>query len=71
MSPHAGGGGNNLGAADGYNSSENGEQVEREHTGSLPLPLPATDYSATSEETENSSSSKEASSEKNEPEVQW
>nr|XP_056702943.1 inactive histone-lysine N-methyltransferase 2E isoform X2 [Euleptes europaea] len=71
MSPHAGGGGNNLSAADGYNSSENGEQVEREHTGSLPLPLPATDYSTTSEETENSSSSKEASSEKNEPEVQW
>ncbi|KAL8219341.1 UNVERIFIED_CONTAM: Histone-lysine N-methyltransferase 2E [Gekko kuhli] len=71
MSPHAGGGGNSLSAADGYNSSENGEQVEREHPGSLPLPLPATDYSATSEETENSSLSKEASSEKNEPEVQW
>ncbi|XP_048355462.1 inactive histone-lysine N-methyltransferase 2E isoform X1 [Sphaerodactylus townsendi] len=71
LSPHAGGGGNNLSAADGYNSSENGEQVEREHTGSLPLPLPATDYSTTSEETENSSSSKETSSEKNDPEVQW
>ncbi|XP_053262226.1 inactive histone-lysine N-methyltransferase 2E isoform X2 [Podarcis raffonei] len=71
ISPHSAGGGNNGGSADGYNSSENGEPVEREHTASLPLPLPATDYSTTSEETENSSSSKEASSEKNDPEVQW
>ncbi|XP_062990244.1 inactive histone-lysine N-methyltransferase 2E isoform X3 [Elgaria multicarinata webbii] len=71
ISPHAAGGGNNNGATDGYNSSENGEQAEREHTASLPLPLPATDYSTTSEETDNSSSSKEASSEKNDPEVQW
>ncbi|XP_044279168.1 inactive histone-lysine N-methyltransferase 2E isoform X3 [Varanus komodoensis] len=71
ISPHAAGGGNNGSAADGFNSNENGEQVEREHTAGLPLPLPATDYSATLEETDNSSSSKEASSEKNDPEVQW
>ncbi|XP_054843794.1 inactive histone-lysine N-methyltransferase 2E isoform X2 [Eublepharis macularius] len=70
MSPHAGSAGN-IGAADGYNSSENGEQVEREPAGNLPLTLPAADYSAASEETESSSSSKEASNEKNEPEVQW
>ncbi|XP_042325560.1 inactive histone-lysine N-methyltransferase 2E [Sceloporus undulatus] len=69
ISPHAASGGNNA-ATDGYNSSENGEQVEREHTTSLSLPLPATEYSASSEETENSSLSKEVSSEKNDPEVQ-
>ncbi|KAM6437510.1 inactive histone-lysine N-methyltransferase 2E isoform 2-T7 [Liasis olivaceus] len=71
ISPHATGGGNNSAAADGYNSSENGEQLEREHTASLPLSLPATDYSAISEETENSSSLKDASGEKSDPEVQW
>lgn len=71
MSPHSSGGANSGGAADGYNSSENGEQAEREHSASHPLPLPATDYAVISEETENSSSSKEASCEKNDPEVQW
>ncbi|XP_063164100.1 inactive histone-lysine N-methyltransferase 2E isoform X4 [Candoia aspera] len=71
ISPHAAGGGNNSAAADGYNSSENGEQLEREHTASLPLSLPATDYSAISEETENSSSLKDGSGEKSDPEVQW
>ncbi|XP_053113381.1 inactive histone-lysine N-methyltransferase 2E isoform X4 [Hemicordylus capensis] len=70
MSPHTASGGNS-GAADGYNSSESGEQAEREHTTSLPLPGPVADYSAASEEPENSSSSKEVSSEKNDPEVQW
>ncbi|XP_061496414.1 inactive histone-lysine N-methyltransferase 2E isoform X4 [Rhineura floridana] len=71
ISPHSAGGGNNSGSADGYNSSENGEPTEREHTASLPFPLPANDYSTTSEETESCSSSKEVSSEKNDPEVQW
>ncbi|KAH0616486.1 hypothetical protein JD844_027620 [Phrynosoma platyrhinos] len=70
ISPHAASGGNNA-ATDGYNSNENGEQAEREHTASLLLPLPATEYSASSEETENSSLSKEVSGEKNDPEVQW
>ncbi|XP_066489799.1 inactive histone-lysine N-methyltransferase 2E isoform X3 [Tiliqua scincoides] len=70
MSPYTASGGTS-GATDGYNSSENGEQAEREHSASFPLPLPATDYSVTSEETENSSPSKEGSSEKNDPEVQW
>nr|XP_060634334.1 inactive histone-lysine N-methyltransferase 2E isoform X2 [Anolis sagrei ordinatus] len=70
ISPHAASGGNSA-ATDGYNSSENGEQVEKEHPASLPLPLPVAECSATSEETENTSSSKEVSSEKNDPEVQW
>uniref|UniRef100_A0A8D0HPE7 Uncharacterized protein n=1 Tax=Sphenodon punctatus TaxID=8508 RepID=A0A8D0HPE7_SPHPU len=73
MSPHAAGGGSissNHGAGDGYNSGENGEQVDS--TASLPLPMPATVYSAALEETGNNCPAKEASSsEKNEPEVQW
>lgn len=70
MSPFTASGGTS-GATDGYNSSENGEQAEREHSASFPLALPATDYSAASEETENASPPKESSSEKNDPEVQW
>lgn len=69
VSPHASG---NLSSNNGdgcANRSENGEQVES--TASLPLPTPATVYSATSEETSNNSPVKEVSaSEKNEP-VQW
>lgn len=70
MSPYTASAGTS-GAMDGYNSSENGEQAKKEHSTSFPLPLPATDYSVTSEETENSSPSKEGSSEKTDPEVQW
>ncbi|XP_074872796.1 inactive histone-lysine N-methyltransferase 2E isoform X2 [Carettochelys insculpta] len=73
VSPHAAGGGSissNNGANDGYNSSENGEQID--NTASLPLPLPATVYNTTPEETGNNCPTKEvSSSEKNEPEVQW
>ena len=69
MSPHASGNSSNSG--DGCASrSESGEQLEG--TASLPLPAPATAYSATSEETSNNCPVKEApASEKNEPEVQW
>ncbi|XP_067420592.1 inactive histone-lysine N-methyltransferase 2E isoform X3 [Emydura macquarii macquarii] len=73
VSPHAAGGGSissNNGANDGYNSGENGEPIE--NTANLSLPLPATVYNTTPEETGNNCSTKEASSsEKNEPEVQW
>uniref|UniRef100_A0A452IX87 SET domain-containing protein n=1 Tax=Gopherus agassizii TaxID=38772 RepID=A0A452IX87_9SAUR len=73
VSPHAPGGGSissNNGANDGYNSGENGEQID--NTANLPLPLPATVYNTTPEETGNNCPAKEASSsEKNEPEVQW
>ncbi|XP_065415461.1 inactive histone-lysine N-methyltransferase 2E isoform X2 [Chrysemys picta bellii] len=73
VSPHAAGGGSissNNGANDGYNSGENGEQID--NTANLPLPLPATVYNTTPEETGNNCPTKEASSsEKNEPEVQW
>ncbi|XP_050781236.1 inactive histone-lysine N-methyltransferase 2E isoform X2 [Gopherus flavomarginatus] len=73
VSPHAPGGGSissNNGANDGYNSGENGEQID--NTANLPLPLPATVYNTTPEETGNNCPTKEASSsEKNEPEVQW
>ncbi|XP_039373175.1 inactive histone-lysine N-methyltransferase 2E isoform X2 [Mauremys reevesii] len=73
VSPHASGGGSissNNGANDGYNSGENGEQID--NTANLPLPLPATVYNTTPEETGNNCPIKEASSsEKNEPEVQW
>ncbi|KAM7182041.1 inactive histone-lysine N-methyltransferase 2E isoform 2-T2 [Macrochelys suwanniensis] len=73
ISPHAAGGGSissNNGANDGYNSGENGEQVD--NTANLPLPLQATVYNTTPEETGNNCPTKEASSsEKNEPEVQW
>ncbi|XP_044885841.1 inactive histone-lysine N-methyltransferase 2E isoform X2 [Mauremys mutica] len=73
VSPHASGGGSissNNGANDGYNSGENGEQID--NTANLPLPLPATVYNTTPEETGNNCPTKEASSsEKNEPEVQW
>lgn len=70
VSPHTSG---NLSSNSGdgcAHRSENGEQVES--TASLPLPTPATVYHATSEETSNNGTVKEASaSEKNEPEVQW
>ncbi|XP_074798599.1 inactive histone-lysine N-methyltransferase 2E isoform X2 [Natator depressus] len=73
VSPHAAGGGSissNNGANDGYNSGENGEQID--NTANLPLPLPATVYNTTPEEAGNNCPTKEASSsEKNEPEVQW
>ncbi|XP_073184601.1 inactive histone-lysine N-methyltransferase 2E isoform X2 [Lepidochelys kempii] len=73
VSPHAAGGGSissNNGANDGYNSGENGEQID--NTANLPLPLPATVYNTTPEEAGNNCPAKEASSsEKNEPEVQW
>nr|XP_032643234.1 inactive histone-lysine N-methyltransferase 2E [Chelonoidis abingdonii] len=73
VSPHVPGGGSissNNGANDGYNSGENGEQIDS--TANLPLPLPATVYNTTPEETGNNCPTKEASSsEKNEPEVQW
>uniref|UniRef100_A0A674I7M0 Inactive histone-lysine N-methyltransferase 2E n=1 Tax=Terrapene triunguis TaxID=2587831 RepID=A0A674I7M0_9SAUR len=73
VSPHVAGGGSissNNGASDGYNSGENGEQID--NTANLPLPLPATVYNTTPEETGNNCPTKEASSsEKNEPEVQW
>ncbi|XP_038256958.1 inactive histone-lysine N-methyltransferase 2E isoform X2 [Dermochelys coriacea] len=73
VSPHAAGGGSissNNGANDGYNSGENGEQID--NTANLPLPLPTTVYNTTPEETGNNCTTKEASSsEKNEPEAQW
>ncbi|ELK01331.1 Histone-lysine N-methyltransferase MLL5 [Pteropus alecto] len=69
VSPHASGNLSNNNGDGCANRSENGEQVES--TASLPLPTPATVYSATSEETSNNSPVKEVSaSEKNEP-VQW
>lgn len=71
ISPHAVGPGNNSGVSDGYNSMENGEPAEREPAASVPLPLPAPEYSAASEEPENPTAAKEASNEKNDPEVQW
>ncbi|XP_070611285.1 inactive histone-lysine N-methyltransferase 2E isoform X4 [Erythrolamprus reginae] len=72
MLPHAAGAGNGSAATDGYNSGENGEQLEREHAASLPVSLPATEQGAISEEVENSASSlKEASGEKSDPEAQW
>nr|XP_014436306.1 inactive histone-lysine N-methyltransferase 2E isoform X1 [Pelodiscus sinensis] len=73
VSPHAAGGGSissNSGANDGYNSGENGEQID--NTANVSLPLTATVYNTTPEETSNNCPTKEASSsDKNEPEVQW
>ncbi|XP_009959013.1 PREDICTED: histone-lysine N-methyltransferase 2E-like, partial [Leptosomus discolor] len=73
VSPHAAGGGNissNNGANDGYNNSgENGEQPD--NTASLPLPLPTAVYNAAPEDIGNNCATKESSSEKSEPEVQW
>uniref|UniRef100_A0A8C8RRI4 Lysine methyltransferase 2E n=1 Tax=Pelusios castaneus TaxID=367368 RepID=A0A8C8RRI4_9SAUR len=70
VSPHAAGGGSTSSNNDGYNSGENGEPTD--NTANLSLPLPATVYNTTPEESGNSCPTKEASSsEKNEPEVQW
>ncbi|XP_060052362.1 inactive histone-lysine N-methyltransferase 2E isoform X2 [Erinaceus europaeus] len=69
VAPHANGNLNNSSGDGSANRSENGEQAE--NTASLPLPTPATVYTA-SEETSSNCPVKEASaSEKNEPEVQW
>ncbi|KAG5210272.1 hypothetical protein JEQ12_015466 [Ovis aries] len=70
VSPHTSGNLSSSSADGCAHRSENGEQVES--AASLPLPTPATVYHATSEETSNNGTVKEASaSEKNEPEVQW
>ncbi|NXJ60123.1 KMT2E methyltransferase, partial [Rostratula benghalensis] len=74
VSPHAAGGGNtssNHGANEGCNNGgENGEHTE--NAAGLPLALPTAACSAAPEDVGNTSASKEsASSEKNEPEVQW
>ncbi|NWJ09087.1 KMT2E methyltransferase, partial [Crypturellus undulatus] len=74
VSPHAAAGGSlssNSGASDGFsNSGESGEPSES--AAGLPLPLPAATYSAAPEEAASNGAMKEAaSSEKNEPEVQW